>query len=291
MDWDNARVFLAIYREGTLRGAAGVLQIDQATAGRRLASLEKSLNARLFLRTPGGYVATPAGELAFQAAERMEQAAHQLQRQMQGTDEQLSGTVRVACTDGTAAYAIMQAMSRLHAAHPDIRVVLTSSSQLSNLTRREADLAVRALRPDSPDLITRRLARMELGLYASRSYLQARGMPRQGVALEGHDIVIYQPSVLRYQSASLCDEPIRNARVAMEVNTSLMLMHAVRNGLGIGELSCRLAETAPELQRIWPQRTTTFDMWLVLHGDLSRSARVRAVSEAITAVFEELAAR
>ena len=291
MDWDNARVFLAIYRVGTLRGAAGVLQIDQATAGRRLAALEKTLGARLFLHTPAGYVATPAGELAFQAAERMEQAAHQLQRQMQGTDEQLSGTVRVACTDGTAAYAIMRAMQKLHAAHPEIRVVLTSSSQLSNLTRREADLAVRALRPDSPDLIARRLARLELGLYASRSYLAERGMPRQGSALEGHDVVIYQREVLRYQSETLCGEPIRNARVSMEVNTSLMLMHAVRNGLGIGELSRPLAETDPELRRIWPDKATVFDMWLVLHGDLNRSARVRAVSGAITEVFEELAGR
>ena len=83
MDWDNARVFLAIYRNGTLRGAP-LLQIDQATAGRRLAALERSLDARLFLRTPAGYVPTAAGELAFAAAERMEQAADQLQRQMQG---------------------------------------------------------------------------------------------------------------------------------------------------------------------------------------------------------------
>ncbi|GAB2907203.1 LysR family transcriptional regulator [Paralcaligenes sp. KSB-10] len=288
MDWDNARVFLAIYRMGTLRGASSALHVDQATVGRRLASLEKSLDVRLFLRTPAGYVPTPAGELAFHAAERMENAAHQLQRQMQGTDKQLSGTVRVACTDGTAVYAMMNALQTLHASHPDIRVVLTTSSQMTNLTRREADLAVRPVRPDSPDLITRHLARCEAALYASQSYLEARGEPRQGVALAGHDVVIYQPSIARYQSETLCEEPICNAKVALEVNTSLMLFHAVRAGLGIGELPTFLAHDDPLLQRIWPDRAVPYDMWLVLHGDLNRTARVRAVADAIIEVFEKL---
>src|SRR5262245_28436929 len=120
MDWDNARIFLAIYRVGTLRGAAALLQIDQATAGRRLAALESSLDARLFLRTPGGYVPTAAGELAFAAAERMEQAADQLQRQMQGLDHRLSGVVRVATSETVASYYIMEAVRRVHAQHPDI---------------------------------------------------------------------------------------------------------------------------------------------------------------------------
>ena len=134
MDWDNARIFLAIYRIGTLRGAAALLQIDQATAGRRLAALESSLDARLFLRTPGGYVPTAAGELAFAAAERMEQAADQLQRQMQGLDHRLSGVVRVAASETVASYFIMEAVRRVHAQHPDIRVVLSTSIQISNLT-------------------------------------------------------------------------------------------------------------------------------------------------------------
>src|SRR5882757_5503310 len=105
MDWDNARVFLAIYRRGTLRGAATELQVDQATAGRRLAALEEALDVRLFLRTPKRYVPTPAGEMAFLAAEQMEAGAHALQRRMQGLDERHEGTVSLACTASVIARA------------------------------------------------------------------------------------------------------------------------------------------------------------------------------------------
>ncbi|MDE2288285.1 MAG: LysR family transcriptional regulator [Burkholderiales bacterium] len=287
MDWDNARIFLAIYRQGTLRGAAGVLQIDQATVGRRLAALEKSLDARLFLRTPAGYVPTPAGERACQAAEQMELAAHQLQRQMQGIDERLSGTVRVACTDTVAFASLMSALQRLHATHPDIRMVLSTATHLTNLTRREADLAVRTVRPDSPDLIARHLARRQVGLFAARTYLDAHGMPVPGNALAGHDVVIYQRAVAAYQSEALCGESIANARVALEVNSGLMLLHAVRMGLGIGELPTHMAQSDPLLARVWPERAESYDMWLVMHTDLNRTARVRAVADAIVEVFEQ----
>ena len=287
MDWDNARVFLAIYRIGTLRGAAALLQIDQATAGRRLAALEASLDARLFLRTPGGYVPTAAGELAFAAAERMEQAADQLQRQMQGLDHRLSGVVRVATSETVAQYFIMEAIKRVHAQHPDIRVTLSTAIQLSNLTRREADLAIRNIKPDNPDLIQRHLARKEVGLYASRAYLEAHGEPRPGTAFAGHTLVTYQQAVLPGWSDTFCGEPTGNGRIGIELNSGLMIIEAGAAGLGIGEVPTHMAADYPELVRIWPGRSEGYDLWLVMHGDLNRTARVRAVADAIVEVFEE----
>lgn len=287
MNWDNARVFLAICRQGTLRGAASVLRLDQATVGRRLAALETSLEARLFLRTPAGYVPTPAGELAFRAAQRMEDAAHQLERQMQGIDERLSGTVRLASTDTAAIVFLLRAIGRLHERHPEIRVALTTATQLTNLTRREADMAVRSVRPDNPDLITRHLARRRIGLFASREYIARRGEPVPGAAFAGHDLVIYQRAVAPYQSERLCDEPIANGRVVLEANSGLMLAHAVCAGLGIGELPTHLAVHFPKLVRVWPDRSEAYDMWLVMHGDLNRTARVRAVADEIVGVFSE----
>jgi DNA-binding transcriptional LysR family regulator len=286
MDWDNARIFLAIHRVGTLRGAAEQLHLDQATVGRRLAAMEKSLGARLFLRTSSGYVATPAGELAVGAIERMEQGAEQLLRQTQGIDERLSGVVRLAATDSAARHFLIGAMQKLHARHPDIRVVLTTSTEISNLTRREADLAVRTLRPSSPDLISRHLKRMETALYAAKDYLKKHGEPQPGTALAGHDVVIYQRAIYARHSNALCGESSANARVVMEVSTGLMLLEAVCAGLGLGELPTYLGDAQPSLQRIWPERAEPYDMWLVLHSDLNRTARVRAVADAIIAAFE-----
>lgn len=285
MDWDNTRIFLSVYRTGTLRAAAALLQIDQATVGRRLAALEKSLDARLFLRTSNGYVPTRAGELALQAAEAMERAADQLVRQTQGTDERVSGTVRVATSDTIGSHLMIAAVQQLQAAHPDLRVVLTTSMQFTNLARRDADIAVRNVRPDNPDLISRRLARREMGLYASKTYLKAHGEPRRGTAFEGHAVVIYQRALMMTRADTLAGEPYANARVAMEVNSGLVLREAVRAGLGLAELPVYLAENDPRLKRVWPDRAEHYDIWMVLHGDLHRSGRVRAVADAIVDAF------
>jgi DNA-binding transcriptional LysR family regulator len=287
MDWDNARIFLAIYRKGTLRAAAGQLDIDQATVGRRLNALEKSLGARLFLRTPSGYLATPAGELALTAAELMEQAALQFQREMQGIDNRLSGIVRVTTSDTMAAHFVIDAMRRLHVMHPEIRIVLSASTEITSLTRREADLAVRTLKPASPELISRHLTKRSMALYATPGYLAERGMPVPGNGLAGHDIVRYQPTVAPRHQDKLCLEPIHNARVAIEVNTGLMLIDATRKGMGVAELPCHMADDDPQLTRIWPERVDHYDVWLVMHADLSRSARVRAAADAIIDSFPQ----
>lgn len=287
MDWDNARTFLALYRSGTLRSAAAALEVDQATVGRRLAALETSLQARLFLRTPRGYVPTTAGELAFVAAERMEQAADQLERQMQGLDERLSGTVRVATSDTIGRHFLMSAIARLQSQHPGIRIVLATSTHVTNLTRREADLAVRSVRPDNPDLIVRHLSRRAVGLYASHDYLQRHGEPRQGEAFAGHRVVTYTNGALQYRIEALCGEPIRNATIAVEANSGLMIVEAVINGLGIGELPVHMAQEIPQLTRIWPKQEEGYDIWLVMHADLHRTARVRAVADVIVEAFAQ----
>jgi len=281
MDWDNARIFLGIFKAGTLRGAAAQLDIDQATVGRRLNAMEAALNARLFLRTPSGYVATPAGEAAARSAQLMEEAALQLEREMSGIDNRLSGTVRLATTDTMAHAFVIQAMRKLHDQHPDIRIELLVNTQVSSLTRREADLAVRTVRPTSPDLISRHLGKRAAGLYATSEYLQQRGEPQPGSAFAGHDIVRYHASVMTRQQDKLCGEPVTGARVAMEVNTGMVLLEAVQAGIGIGELPIHIAQELPALRRIWPEREYRYDMHLVMHADLARSARVRAVADAI----------
>ena len=285
MDWDNARTFLALYRSGTLRAAAAALQVDQATVGRRLAALEASLDAKLFLRMPRGYVPTSAGELAYAAAERMEQAADQLERQMQGLDRRQGGVVRVATSDTMGRHFLMGAIAKVQAQHPDIRVLLATSTHVTNLTRREADLAVRSVRPDNPDLIARHLARQVKGLYASQEYLQRHGEPRLGEAFSGHRVVVFTIGQPPRHEDMFCGEPIHNAMIAVEANSMLVMMEAVAHGLGIGVLPVYLAREMPNLVRIWPKREEPYDVWLVMHADLHRTARVRAMADAIVEAF------
>ncbi|MCA8252608.1 LysR family transcriptional regulator [Burkholderia sp. AU31624] len=288
MNWDDARVFLAVHRAGTLREAAVVLDVDQATVGRRLMALEKALGAKLFLKTSSGYVVTQIGEHSLQAAQEMERAACEFERRAHGSDDRLEGEVRVTTTDSLAMDFVVPAIRALRRKCPGIHVVLTTSVQVLNLTRRDADLAIRTVMPENPDLVRRRLAEWEVGLFASREYLDGRGAPEIGSAFEGHDLVIYQPSITSNQGHSLCGEPMDRGRVVAQVSSSLMLATSIRSGIGIGELPVYMAHEDDSLVRIWSHRTRTtpYQVWLVSHTDLNRTARVRAVTDEIAASFD-----
>lgn len=290
MNWDNARFFLAVARAGTLRGAAAQLDVDQATVGRRIAALEDALSARLFLRTPTLYVLTTAGEALLEPAAAMEQASLQIERRVMGLDDQLCGTIRVATTDSLGKRFVIPAIARLRRKHPGIDAVCVTSTDIANLTRREADLAIRTLRPEAPDLIVRRLGHLETGIYASHRYLQARGEPAAGDAFEGHDLVMYQQPVVPTMWDALCGEPTSRGRVMFQTSSTMMLVEATIAGLGVAELPCFRADTEPELSRIMPQRCNHFAVWLVVHADLYKTARIQAMIEAVVDEFASMRA-
>lgn len=286
-NWDNARFFLAVARTGTLRGAASRLGVDQATVGRRIAALEEALSARLFLRTPAMYVLTSAGEALIAPAEAMEQAVHQIERRIVGMDDQLCGTIRVATTDSLGKRFVVPAIATLRASHPGIEVVCVTSPGLANLTRREADVAIRTLRPESPDLIVRRLAQLESGIYASSGYLAARGTPSEGAAFEGHDLLMYQRNLVPSMWEAFCGEPTHRGRVAFQTSSTMMLFEAAIAGLGVTELPCFRADLEPELVRVMGNRADRFDVWLVAHADLYKTARIQAFIEAVAQAFDQ----
>ncbi|MFJ7285360.1 LysR family transcriptional regulator [Pseudomonas sp. NPDC099000] len=286
MNWDDARVFLAVCRESTLRGAARVLGVDQATVGRRLTALEKSLSATLFLRTSEGYALTAVGEAALTAVEKMEHSALELERRIQGLDDRLTGLVRVSTTDSLAIDFLIPAIAHLHEQHPDVRVQLDASTQILSLAKREADIAVRNTRPDNPDLLARRIARWPVGLFASQDYVDAHGVPAPGSAFEGHDLVVYQPYLQGNKDMSLVSEPLGRGRIVASLSSSLLVRRSIAAGLGLGEIPVYMGER-DGLVRLWPERTRAvpYDVWLVTHADLRHTARVRAVIDEVVAVF------
>ncbi|UVH51116.1 LysR family transcriptional regulator [Pseudomonas sp. CBSPBW29] len=288
MNWDDARVFLAVCRESTSRGAARVLGVDQATVGRRVNALEKSLNATLFLRTSEGYALTAVGEAALQSVEKMERSAIELERQVQGLDDRLTGTVRVTTTDSLAIDFLIPAIARLHDTHPDVRVQMDASTQILSLAKREADIAVRNTRPDNPDLIARRIARWPVGLFASQAYFDRHGAPQPGSLFEGHDLVVYQPHLQSQKDLTLVSEPLGRGRIVAAMSSSLLVRRSIAAGLGIGEIPLITGER-DGLVRLWPERTRPlpYDVWLVTHADLRHTARVRVVIDEIVAGFAD----
>jgi DNA-binding transcriptional LysR family regulator len=289
VNWDDTRIFLAVCRKGTLRGAARQLNVDQATVGRRLAALENALGTTLFLRTSEGYVLTVAGSAAFRSAEKMERSALDLQRQIQGLDDRLTGEVRITSTDSLAVDFLIPAIARVHEQHPDVKVRLEASIQMLSLSRREADIAVRNVKPENPDLIARCIARWPVGLFASQEYAQRLGEPERGSAFAGHDVIMFQPYLESGREPTIVSEPVSQGRLVATVNSGLMMRRSIAAGIGIGEIPVCLGER-DGLTRLWPERErqSTYDVWLVTHEDLRHTARVRAVIDQIVEVFAKV---
>jgi len=285
-DWEGIRTFLAVARAGTLAAAGRVLGVDYTTIGRRVRALEKELGLTLFERVRDRYVLTDAAEGLREAAERMEDGALTLERRALGADRTVSGVLRVATTDALAQILVLPALQALHERHPDVRVHLMLGGARLDIARREADVAVRYVRPDAGELVSRRVARVAAAFYASGEYLAQRPVPPRPDSLGGHDVVAPE-SWMRSWS-----RPLPEARYALRANSMSALVLAVSLGMGIGVLHCWMADPHPELVRLWPNEPLEHDdVYLVLHHDVQRTGRVRAFVEALEQRAAEVAPR
>jgi len=277
-DGDDVRHFLAIARAGSLSGAARTLKVQQSTVGRRLTALEEALGARLFERTPDGYVLTPAGESLRARGERIEDEALSAERELLGQETRIAGVVRLTTPEAFGNIFLAPILARLHAEQPDILVEVVAENATLSLTRREADLAMRTGRPRQPLLVMRRLAPLANGLYASRAYLGRRGRPR-GRDLAGHDHIDYDESYQGGSERVWYAQLARGARCTLRVNGSHGMAGAIEAGLGVGVLPCWMGDGISTLERVLPAEVYAEDVWLVMHRDLRHVARIRAVTE------------
>jgi DNA-binding transcriptional LysR family regulator len=290
-EWSDLRVLLEVARTGTLTAAARRLEVDNTTVGRRLAALERELGAKLFARTPDGLVLTAAGEAMRLASVEIEQAVLRAEQQALGADRKLSGQVRVATTDMLGDVVVVPALRALYERHPHIRVELLTGAAPLDIARREADVALRYVRPDRGDLVARRAGAVAWGAYAAKSYLGTRGRPARGSGLAGHDIVAHSGTMRAWRMDQLGGEALRDARVVLRANSTYMLLRAVRLGLGIGPVPCFLGRADRNLERVPADAPPELDdLWLVVHADVQRTTRVRAVIDAIEARLAEVAA-
>jgi DNA-binding transcriptional LysR family regulator len=290
VDWTDLRFLLALARHGTLAAAGRTLKVDNTTVGRRLAALERDLGARLFTRTPDGLVLTTAGEAMRATAEDIEQAVLRGEQQVLGADRSLTGVVRVAATEMLGEHVVLPALRALHARHPQIRIDLSVGTSRVDVARREADVAVRYVRPEGGELVARRAGSVAFGAYAARSYLATRGHPQRGAGLAGHDVIAYDTGIRHWRAGDLAGESLADARVVLRTNSTRMLLQAVREGLGIAALPCILARGDRTLERVPAGAPAEIDgIWLVVHRDVQRTARVRVVIDAIEAHIAGLA--
>jgi DNA-binding transcriptional LysR family regulator len=279
--WDDVRFFLALAREGSLSAAARMLDVGHVTVARRITLLEQHLGVKLVSRTPDGFAITPGGQAILRQSTVMEGAAMDLERVAAGRDSLTAGTVRLTAPEAIARRVVVPAIASLREHHPDLQIDLVTSVRSLDIARREADLAVRFARPSSLDLICRRLGEVGYSLYASRRYLSRRDTPIRGKGLAGHDLITFTatpPATTPF----FMGESLDGARTAVRCDNPLIQMGAAVKGAGIAELACFLGDDSSDLIRIWPDEQPILrPVWLIVHQDLRRSARIRAVSAAI----------
>ncbi|HUA34995.1 MAG TPA: LysR family transcriptional regulator [Candidatus Binataceae bacterium] len=279
--WDDVRFFLALSRNRSLSGAARALGVDHATVGRRLTAFEEELGSKLFDRTPEGFATTAAGEAILSECEAMENAASSVDRLVAGHDARLSGLVRVATTELLAQVVVVPALAQIAATHPQLQVDIVAHPRPVDIARRQADVAVRFVRPRDGDLVCRKLGEFGMTRYASRAYLGAHGVPKSGQHLEGHTSVGY------LTAPSWFNETLGGAHTVLFSNSPYVQLAAMAAGVGIGVAPCCVGDEYPGLVRLVPGEAPELrPVWVIMHRDLRRVARIRIVANAIAEVFE-----
>ena len=274
VDWDDLRFFLALCRAGSRARAARRLRVDETTVARRLERLEREVGGPLVERTPGRVVLTELGETVRASAEQMEEPALAVERR--SADPQLSGRVRIAAPELLGQYFVLRALLAVRARHPGIALELVTGLQRLDVRRREADIAVRTVRPTESSLVVRRVAKLAVATYVQRG-------ERRTPAVLGYVDGVKLPLDAIEDRAAL--------PVALRTNAMPTMVEAVRLGWGAADLPCFVAGSVPGLQRVAPDEPPQMlDVWLVVHADSQRTPRIRAVLDELAAAFRRDAA-
>ncbi|MGR7890679.1 LysR family transcriptional regulator [Klebsiella aerogenes] len=281
-NWDDTRIFLAVARSGTLSGAAETMDMGIATLSRRLDRLEKSLAVPLFSRHQSGYRLTDDGEALLARAEALEHAglAFGETARLQGN---VAGLVRLATSDNLAAHFILPSLNGLMEKYPDLRVEVLSGVQSVNLHRRDADLAIRMVKPESGNLTLKRLGKVGFGLYSADTGLAGS----TDVAFNHAQYIGWPESHQHLPAARWITRTLRGRPCRVEANTLLAQLSAVSAGLGLGVLPHFMARKNG-LQCVNADIGVDQILWLVMHSDLAHSRRVRVVADHLIALFDEI---
>ena len=290
-NWDDLRLFLAVARAQSLSGAGKVLRLDPATLGRRVARLEKALEAALFVKSPQGYALTTAGAQLLERAEAAEQAIRLAGAGVSAVTHSLSGPIRIGAPDGAANFLLPQVCAALVVDHPGLDIQIVALPRVFNLSRREADMAIAVSAPDTGRLVVQKVTRYKLHLAAAQAYLECHPTITAVADLWGHRIVGYIPDMIFDRELDyLADLGI--GRVAMASNSVSVQSQMVRQGAGIGILHDFALPFLPGVQRILMREVQLErSFYLIRHADDRRNQRLSQFADLLTAGLRSEVAR
>lgn len=280
MNWDDIRIFLAVARTGSISGGARQLGVQHSTVSRRMRALEAKLGTRLVERIPGGYELTSAGEEIMQAALRMEREILRVDQTVLDKDARLVGPLRVATLNNMASSVLMPMFASFSEQHPQVELHIQVSNADVSLARREADIAIRLTNTPTETLIGKRMLTVASAIYGSRDYLD--DIRRTGMEPKwlGVTCCLFHRTWTR-QACGHQDHSFYSS-------DTMLTQAALRNGLGISYLPCFMGDTDPQLARYAdPDPQHDLGLWVLLHPDLKRTARVLAFRDHMIRSIQE----
>lgn len=279
--WDDLVFILSVGRNGSLAGAARELRVNHSTVFRRIGAIESKLGVRLFDRRRDGYVPTSAGEIAVDLARRLDRDVHELERRLAGEDLRPSGTVRIATTESILDL-FLPVCHAFQRAYPEIDLELSTGTQMVNLSRRDADVALRPSSGPPAHLFGRRIGKIVFAPYASTNYLAHRAVDSD----LGHEWLGLDDTLAHVPAYRWLQEQPHAASVRFRVSSFLTLRQACIKGMGVALLPCYMVEPRHDLQPVGPPvAAAASELWLLVHKDIRRTARIRAF---LDFAFEEL---
>lgn len=282
VSWDLYRSFLAVVRLGSLSGAARQLGATQPTLGRHIEALEDVLGLPLFTRSQGGLKPTVAALALVPQVEAMEAAAAALRRSADSTRDDDGGTVRITASEIMGAEVLPPILAGLQEAHPRLVIELVLSNRTDDLLRRDADIAVRMLRPTQGALTAQKIGEVRLGLFAHERYIARHGVPETIEALPRFHVIGFDREDRSARALAQGVIALTREIFSVRSDNDLAQFAAIRAGLGIGACQHGLAARHPELKPVLAgQLNFKLETWLVMHEDQRASRPVRLAFDAL----------
>ena len=285
-NWDLYHSFLAVVQLGSLSAAAKSLGTTQPTVGRHIEALEKQLGLTLFSRSPSGLVPNTVALELLPLAESMAASAEAMIRRVSGEADNIQGIVRITASDIVGGEVLPTILASFHRTHPNIVLELSLTNAPEDMLRRDADIAIRMFRPNQGGLIASHVGPVALGLYAHRSYLEAKGCPENLEQLDGHTLIGYDRNSFAIQAAARSGIKVSREQFNFRCDNELAQLAALRAGVGIGGCQKPIAKRDLNLLPVLPdQISIELDMWVVMHEDMRSCRRVALLFDYLKAAL------
>jgi DNA-binding transcriptional LysR family regulator len=287
MNWEDYRYILAISRAGGLPRAAEVLNVSISTVFRRLEKIEQASGGSLFHRKNSGYVANDICEELIAVAQKIEIEVNSAERLISGLDKELTGSIKITSSETLTSFFLARHIAEIQSAHPNLIFELHSDNKVLDLKNREADIALRPIRPVDNDLFGRKVSDICWGVYGSNSIKQAPGF-NDLAAIKSFKFVGFSEN--HSTKAVLSNEltRIKGADVSHSTNSLISNASLAASGAAMAVLPCFLGEQWPGLRcYASPIKNRVGELWVVCHKDLRRNAKTRAVFDFIVKAAEK----